>query len=100
MADIFRVEPGCTECQSLETHIRSIAQGPKELMGALPSTMDSEGRVPLLNQISECADGKEVSMEVLKRRTGLPSDLQLTPADFAMWVFREIQARRIVEKLS
>jgi hypothetical protein len=62
-------------------------------------TNSHEMRLPLLNFVGEASFGVQISSDVLHKRTGLNSTLELSASDFAMWVFRDLQARRLVEEL-
>lgn len=55
------------------------------------------GRVPLLQLVASVVAGNTVSADDLRLRAGVDPDLALEPAELAMWVFRELQARRIAE---
>jgi len=61
-------------------------------------TLD-EMRVPLLSLVGDASHGAEQTEKVFLSRAGLDSSLELTPGEFAMWVFRDIQAKRLVEEL-
>ena len=67
------------------------------LVDALPMRSGA-GRVPLLELVSEAAAGSALTKDEIAARSGVDADLQLSAADFAMWVFRDLQARRLVEE--
>ena len=59
----------------------------------------TNGRVPLLELVARAIGGNRVAREDVSHRTGVDPDLELSLPDFAMWMFRDIQARRLVEGL-
>ena len=86
--------------QTLEYHLKSLAETPLALREALPRVLSNEGRVLLLNVVADTVSGSPFTKATVQARAGVKIDLQLTPADFAMWMFREIQAHRMVEELA
>lgn len=54
------------------------------------STLHREpGRTPLASLIGS---GESIDSTILMRRIGLSADIKLSPADFALWLFRDLQA--------
>lgn len=86
--------------QPIEQYLKSVSEASLDLQGELPRASVKEGRVPLVELVAEAAAGTAVSTDKVRARTGIEANLSLTPADFAMWMFREIQALRMVEGLS
>ena len=55
--------------------------------------------VPLLCLVGEACTGGRPSSEDLRLRAGIDGTIKLSAAEFAMWIFRDLQARRLVDKL-
>lgn len=68
----------------------------RNLFSSQPS---DHGRMPLLDAVIQAAAGNEVGPEDLRLRTGVNPSLGLTNREFSMWVFRDLQARKLVEGL-
>lgn len=100
VAKICRGSEPSPSSKPLKEYLKSLAEASKDLQDAIPSARTYEGRVPLVELVFEAAAGTAIAAAIIRTRSGIESDLQLTPADFAMWMFREIQARRMVEELS
>lgn len=85
--------------QSVLKHLEELKESSSliELDNILSRGDAKEVRVPLLAVAAEAANGSIVSEHDLRVRAGVEPELMLEPADFAMWLFREIQARRIAE---
>ena len=84
----------------LEDYLKSLAESSLNFGDRLPGQTSYDGRLPLLHILAESAAGVAISSATLKARTGIGPDLQLTPADLAVWAFGELQAMRMVETLS
>lgn len=84
---------------SVEAFMDGIAKAKTEFGERLVRSPTSKGRVPLVDLVAESARGARVSAETLRHRAGVDPALMLTPSEFAMWVFRGIQASRLVETL-
>ncbi|NOY92017.1 MAG: hypothetical protein GXP55_12540 [Deltaproteobacteria bacterium] len=90
----------CTrsERMSLTQHLKNLSEArPLGLEGVLRTAHSNEVRVPLLEVVAEVAKGSTSSNDDLRSRTGVDPELMLNPAELAMWLFRELQARRIAE---
>ena len=57
-------------------------------------------RCSLLEIVEETQEGMNPSTQELQMRTGVDPNIPLSPGEFAMWLFRDIQARRLVEVLN
>lgn len=57
-----------------------------------------EGRRPLLETVEAVIHSAPLAAGELTTRTGLPEDLQITLPEFAMWCFRNLQARDLSEQ--
>lgn len=72
-----------------EDHLRKLREEASELVGA------PEGRGPVIALIAH-PRASERGMD-FRAMTGVPEDTKLTLADWATWVFRELQAARATE---
>lgn len=80
-------------CEYLDTLTSSRVDLGETLQG---STSDNT-RIPLITIVGDAAAGGRVSSDALRSRTGVDNGLELTAAEFAMWVFSDLQARRLIE---
>lgn len=90
----------CTHSERLTLldYLRTLNESrPLGLEEVLPAGNTSEGRVPLLEIVAEVAGGRSISEDDLRGRAGVDPALMLEPSELAMWLFRELQARRIAE---
>lgn len=76
-------------------HLVQIQEAAPELGDVLPTKNTNEARVPLIEIVAEAARGTAVSAKHLRSQAGVDPELMLDPSEFAMWLFRELQARRI-----
>jgi hypothetical protein len=86
------------EAQPLSFYLGALAKGKKDFMKAFPQ-VHAEMRLPLLGLVVDASGGVVPTEEIFRSRTGLDISLKLFSGEFAMWVFRDIQARRLVEVL-
>jgi len=87
-----------SERLSVLEHLKQLMQSPpRGLEGVLAAQNTNVGRVPMAEVVAEVAGGSSVSENDLRTRAGVDPGLMLEPAEFAMWLFRDLQARRIVE---
>lgn len=100
VADICRGTEVQQAGQSLEDYLKELKTASLDLRSVLPEVATNGGRVPLVELVSEATAGVALSMDIVQAQAGIKPDLELTPSDFAMWMFREIQSRRLVEELS
>lgn len=102
---VFRLSRilGSCESQPLISYLNELADAKTDFGEALPrlstTTDSSEMRLPLVHFVGEASVGTELSSDTLYKRAGIESTLELSAGDFAMWVFRDLQARRLVEEL-
>ena len=99
MADICR-DADPKPSGLLEEYIKALTRASLDLRSVLPKLATSGGRAALIELIAGATAGDALPMDIVQFQAGVKPDLQLTPPDFAMWMFREIQARRLVEELS
>lgn len=100
VADLSRGVENSELPPPLECYLKSLAEASLDLGGELSHPTTHEDRMPLVDLVAGAAAGKVASTESIRGRAGIDPDLQITPADFAMWMFRDLQARRMVEALS
>ena len=79
-------------------YLKEISESSLDLGDALPRATN-EVRVTLLELAIKATGGSIVSADAIRSRVGVDNELALTPADFSMWLFQELQARRIIEEL-
>lgn len=100
VADICRGADPQQPSQTLEDYVTVLATASLDFENALQQTTTNGGRVPLVGLISRATAGTTLSKKIVRAQTGIDPDLRMTPSDFAMWIFREILASRLVEELS
>lgn len=100
VAGICRGAEPSSLSQPLKEYLKSLAEASLNLRDTLPPAANNEGRVPLVELVAKAAAGTAVSTDLIQARAGIEPDLQLTPADLAMWIFREIQAYRMLKELA
>lgn len=100
VADLSRGAETSELTQSLECYLKTLSEASLDLGGELSSPMINEKRMPLVDLVTGAAAGTVKSTESIRGLTGVDPELQIGPADFAMWMFRDLQARRMVEALS
>lgn len=83
----------------VQGYLYEIAQAKPQLRNGFRWSMVTGGRAPLAYLVAEAITGAAASADVIRARSGIEGSLELSPADFSMWVFREIQAGRLVEGL-
>ncbi len=90
---------GRFEPQPIE-HLLSVlvAEG-AEVSQLFSDETSKRARMPLLDLATEAARGSEISPGDVRSRTGVDPALKLTLQEFAMWIFRDLQARRLVEEI-
>jgi hypothetical protein len=75
-------------------HLNSSPEAPA-LREALGSAADAPGRVPLLRFMRRLLEGAAVIRAELAARIGVDCDTTITPGEFAVWIFRDLQAERL-----
>lgn len=84
--------------QQILTLLETVAQKKIDL-GDVFSSQPTSGRSPLLDLVAEASTGRMISSDALRSRAGIDGELSLSPAEFAMWVFRDLQARRLTKEV-
>lgn len=85
--------------KSLQEYLSGVTDSKVDFGERLPDAPTNNVRLPLLDLVGEAAAGSLVSPDAIRQRAGIDPSLALSPAEFAMWVFRGIQANRLVEAL-
>ena len=84
---------------SVETLLDALRTSDLNLREAIPDTTTTNGRVPLFALVAKAIGGNRVAREDVSGRTGIDPGLEISLPDFSMWMFRDIQARRLTEEL-
>ncbi len=84
---------------SVGTLLDAFPTSNSDLRKVIHDTPTTNGRVPLLELVSKAIGGNRIAREEIRGRTGIDPGLELSLPDFSMWMFRDIQARRLVEEL-
>ena len=84
---------------SVETLLDALRTNNTDLREIIPDTTTTNGRVPLFELVAKAIGGNRVAREGVSGRTGIDPGLEISLPDFSMWMFRDIQARRLVEEL-
>ncbi len=86
--------------QRLISYLQGLTSSARpEIEVLLPRPMLDGGRLPLIDIVGEACTGADITAEALRSRAGIDAMLELSPAEFAMWIFRDLQARRLIEEL-
>lgn len=85
--------------RSVLEYLEGISEANIEFGDRLPTLSTNSMRLPLINLVGEAAKGSRVDPDAIRQCAGIDPSLVLSPAEFAMWVFRGIQANRLVEVL-
>ena len=84
---------------SVETLLNALCTSNSGLREVIPDITTTNGRVPLFELVAKAIAGNRVAREDVSGRTGIDPGLEISLPDFSMWMFRDIQARRLVEEL-
>lgn len=87
------------EQRTVESLLDSLRSNGANLRGMIAYSETVNGRVPLLEVVSAVVHGHGITREYVIQRTGVTPELELSLPDFSMWVFRDMQARRLVEEI-
>lgn len=79
----------------VEALLSELRTSGSDLRKLVPGAATHDGRVPLLELTSEAIGGSSVSGEDVCRRAGIDPSLEIPLSSFAMWTFRDMQARRL-----
>ena len=84
---------------SVESLLDALRTSNSDLREVIPDTTITNGRVSLFELVAKAIAGNRVTREDVSGRTGIDPGLEISLPDFSMWMFRDIQARRLVEEL-
>lgn len=96
MLRVSQLKGGVRE-MSVQNFLDSITKAKTQFGERLPVSPTRNARLPLVGLVGEAARGSHISAETFHGRAGIDAGLVLTPGEFAMWVFRGIQASRLAE---
>jgi hypothetical protein len=85
-------EKATAKLVSLETFLGAVSDGKNADANILGNTM--EGRWTLLDAL-EHARAKDVSVQEAVQRIGISADVTISRQDLGVWLFRDLQARRL-----
>lgn len=89
-----------TQKYTLSSLLGGLHQERERLGDLIAKPQQHEGRRPLLETVEAVVHGAPLSAGEISIRTGLSEDLQITLPEFAMWCFRNLQARDLSEQES
>jgi hypothetical protein len=95
---LSQLKAGANE-MAVQAYIECIVEAKVKFGDHLPVAPTNNSLWPLVDLVGESVAGSCVSPEAIRKRSGIDPTLVLSPAEFAMWVFRGIQANRLVEAL-
>jgi hypothetical protein len=87
-----------TQKHALSSLLGELHKEHRHLENIVEEPQQHEGRRPLLETVEAVIHGPSLAAGELTNRTGLPEDLQITLPEFAMWCFRNLQARDLSEQ--
>lgn len=90
---------GLLERQPIEHLLSALVAEGAEVGRLFSDETSKRARMPLLDLAAEAARGSVISPGDVRSRTGVDPALKLTLQEFAMWIFRDLQARRLVEEI-
>ena len=83
----------------VESLLEALRTSNSELRRVVAAIETTEGRAPLFEIVAEAVHGNRITGEQVSGRTGMDPGLEISLPNFSMWMFRDIQARRLVEGL-
>lgn len=86
------------DVKPLGFYLGALAKAKNEFVKDFPQANPGM-RLSLLGLVVDASGGAAPSEEIFRSRAGLDISLKLSSGEFAMWVFRDLQARRLVEVL-
>lgn len=85
--------------QSVQEFLDDVVDARVQFGENLPAAPTSNVRLPLIDLVGEATAGSKVPADAIRQRAGVDPALLLSPGEFAMWIFRCVQAKRLVEAL-
>ena len=98
---VLRIARGlsATAEQSIVSHLENLSCAKMDFGDYLSGSITDDSYVPLLCLVAEASTGRRVQLEQLHLRAGVDGNKDLSASEFAMWIFRDVQARRLVDEL-
>ena len=85
--------------QSVVNHLGDLSCANVDFSGNLSDSMTDDSYVPLLRLVADASTGRRVSLQEIHSRAGVDGNKDLSVPEFAMWIFRDLQAQRLVDEL-
>ena len=85
------------EKRSVERLLDTVRASGSALRELVPASTTSNGRMPFVELVAAAISGENITSDDLRGKAGIDPALELSIPEFAMWTFRDIQARRLVE---
>jgi hypothetical protein len=85
--------------QPVQKFLDDVVDAQVEFREHLPTSSTNNMRLSLIDLVAEATIGSKVTAETIRQRAGVDPELTLSPSEFAMWIFRCAQAKRLVEAL-
>lgn len=85
--------------QSIQKYLDNLCETGSALRDIVPKVSNNGIRQPLFELTAEATSGIQISSEDVRGRAGIDPTLELTFPEFAMWTFRDLQARRLMEEI-
>lgn len=92
-ADRMQPEEGHT----VEEYVGALAEAEVDLAGLLPKGKEQPGRIPLLEFVRRAMAGGQV-LAGIRELLGITEADRIPPSEFAMWIFRDLQAQRLASQ--
>lgn len=88
-----------TEDQSIVSHLQCLSSATRDFGSHFEDSIIDDSYVPLQCLAAEASHGRDISEEELRFRAGIDGTVLLSAGELAMWIFRDSQARRLVDDL-
>lgn len=85
--------------KSVQKYLDNLCETGSALRDIVPKVSNNGMRQPLFKLTVEAISGIQISSEDVRARAGIDPTLELTLPEFAMWTFRDLQARRLMEEI-
>jgi GTPase-associated system helical domain len=85
--------------QTIISYLTNLNKDGSMFLDIVPKPLKSEMRQPLSELALEAIHGTQIKSKEVQTRTGIDPSLKLTLPDFSMWMFRDFQARKLVEEI-
>lgn len=88
---------GFADQQPIVGYLDSLSSVGIDFDSYLGNSTVGESCVPLLSIVAEVSGGGRVSRDELRARSGVDGEKIISAGEFAMWVFHDLQARRLAD---